>query len=183
MGRKRKTPDLNSKIAGIGEFVKPKEEEEKIKVEKKRKKEEKVEEETEETKEEEVKEEEPITKEQTPEQIKEKIVKLVSEVASRGLTEKEKKKFLDDFNFWNGTLFEILDIGNNLKTILGQTSITLTPGQALIGYLVGTGALMILLRPDLQARLFKQKPLEKKPDKENLKEELPIVEIVEEEKI
>jgi len=153
MPRGRKKKNFEDKIATIGDYVSPKVEGEEVPPE------------------EEVKEEVPPTeappkevppveklKELTPEELKEKIVKLISEVGSRGLTEEEKIKFIEDFKFWNGALFELLDIGNNLKTIAGRTSFTLTPGQALLAYFGGTAVLLVLLRPDLQAKIFKMKP-------------------------
>jgi len=165
-GRKKKNP-IDEKIAQIGDYVSPKVEGEEVPPE------------------EEVKEEIPPTeappketppieklKELTPEELKEKIVKLVSEVGSRGLTEEEKIKFIEDFKFWNGTLFELLDIGNHLKTIAGRTSLTLTPGQALLIYLGLTGGLVVLLRSDLQQKIFKTKPKER-PPKEKPPEEKP----------
>ena len=167
-GRKKKNP-IDEKIAQIGDYVSPKVEGEEVPLE------------------EEVKEETPPTEapteeippkekfeELTPEQLKEKIINLVSEIASRGLTEEERQKFIDDFKFWNGTLFELLDIGNHLKTIAGRTSFTLTPGQALLSYLGGTAVLLVLLRPDLQQKIFKTKPKpEAKPPKKPIEETSP----------
>jgi len=167
-GRKKKNP-IDEKIAQIGDYVSPKVEGEEVPPE------------------EEVKEEIPPTeappketppieklKELTPEELKEKIVKLVSEVGSRGLTEEEKIKFIGDFKFWNGALFELLDIGNNLKTIAGRTSLTLTPGQALLIYLGLTGGLVVLLRSDLQQKIFKTKPKpEAKPPEKPIEETSP----------
>jgi len=173
---------IEEKIATIGQFTKPKDPTEEVK------KTEVPEKETKEVPEEETRGVPPVEEKLkleglTPEQIKERILKLVTEVASRGLSEEEKIKFIGDFEFWNGILFEILDIGNNLKGVLGQTSFTLTPGQALLTYLIGTGTLVVLLRPDLSAKLFKKKvevkPVrkkEKKPKEKLEKKEKPEVE-------
>ena len=164
-GRKKKNP-IDEKIAQIGDYVSPKVEGEEVPPK------------------EEVKEEVPPTEvppteippkeklaELTPEEIKEKIVKLVSDIGSRGLTEEEKIKFIENFKFWNSALFELLDIGNNLKTIAGRTSFTLTPGQALLAYLGGTAVLLVLLRPDLQQKIFKTKPKpEAKPPEKPIEE-------------
>ena len=164
MAKKKKS--IENRIAQIGNYVSPKVEGEEVPPE------------------EEVKEEIPSTeippkevppteklKELTPEELKEKIVKLISEVGSRGLTEEEKIKFIEDFKFWNSALFELLDIGNNLKTIAGRTSFTLTPGQALLVYLGGTAILLVLLRSDLQAKIFKTKPkTETKPPEKPIEE-------------
>jgi len=90
----------------------------------------------------------------TPEQLKEKIVKLVSDIVSQGLPEEEKTKFIDNFKLWNGIAFDVLDISNHLKTVVGQTSFKVTPGQALLIYLGITGILVVSLRPDLQNRIF-----------------------------
>ena len=166
MAKKKKS--IENRIAQIGNYVSPKVEGEEVPPE------------------EEVKEEIPSTEippkekleELTPEQLKEKIVKLVSEVGSRGLTEEEKIKFIGDFKFWNGALFELLDIGNNLKTIAGRTSFTLTPGQALLAYLGGTAVLLVLLRSDLQQKIFKTKPKPEAKPPEKPVEEAP-TEIVE----
>ena len=169
-GRKRKNP-IDEKIAQIGDYVNPKVEGEEVPPK------------------EEVKEEIPPTEappteippkeklaELSPEEIKEKIVKLISDIGSRGLTEEEKIKFIDDFRFWNGALFEILDISNSLKGILSKTP-TLTPGQALLAYFGGTAILLILLRPDLQTKIFKTKPKpETKPPKKPIEEAPPIEE-------
>jgi len=164
-----KNKKIEDKIASIGDYVSPKESKEisPKKPEKEIPKEEKPPEEEIPT--EEIKEK---LEELTPEQLKEKIIKLVSEVTSRGLTEEERQKFIDDFKFWNGTLFELLDIGNHLKTIAGRTSLTLTPGQALLIYLGLTGGLVVLLRSDLQQKIFKTKPKER-PPKEKPPEEKP----------
>ena len=168
MPRGRKKKNFEDKIATIGDYVSPKVQGEEVPPE------------------EEVKEEVPPTeappeeappveklKELTPEELKEKIVKLISEVGSRGLTEEEKIKFIEDFKFFNGVLFELLDISNNLKGILSKAHPTLTPGQALLVYFVVTGGLIVVLRPDLQAKLFKKKPEVKPVEKEEVKEEKP----------
>ena len=163
-----KNKKIEDKIASIGNYVSPKVEGKEIPPE------------------EEVKEETPPTEapteeippkekfeELTPEQLKEKIIKLVSEIASRGLTEEERQKFIDDFKFFNGVLFELLDISNSLKGILSKTP-TLTPGQALLAYFGGTAILLILLRPDLQTKIFKTKPKpETKPPKKPIEETSP----------
>jgi len=159
-GRKKKN-SIESKIAQIGDYVSPKKEEEK----------EEVEEEAPPIAEE-VPEEKP--EELTPEQLKEKITKLISEISSRGLNEEEKVKFIDDFKFWNDIAFDILDIGNNLKTLVGRTSLTLSPGKALLIYLGLTAGLVILLRSDLQSKLFKRE--KRGGAKEVVKEEKPVEE-------
>ena len=171
MAKKKKS--IENRIAQIGNYVSPKVEGEEVPPE------------------EEVKEEIPSTEippkekleELTPEELKEKIVKLISEVGSRGLTEEEKTKFIEDFKFWNGVLFELLDISNNLKGILSKAHPTLTPGQALLVYFVVTGGLIVVLRPDLQARLFKTKPKPETKPPEKPVEEVPTKIVEEGEKI
>lgn len=149
---------LKEKLAKIGEFVEEKTEEEKP--------------ETSPSEEEAPKEETPseeVPPEEIPkvppevelQKIREKILKLFAEIGSRGLKEEERQKFLDDFNYWDGVLYDILDIGNNFQQLLGKTQLKVSPVQAVLIYLVGSIALIVLLRKDLQERLFKkQKPPE-----------------------
>jgi hypothetical protein len=119
----------------------------------------------------------------SPEELKEKLIALISEAGSKGLSEEEKKKFIDDFKFWNGILFNFLDIGNNLGTTLEKVKLKLTPGKAVVLYVLGTSALLFALRPDLAGKVFgkKKKPEEKPPEKpiEEVPPETP-KEIVEE---
>lgn len=138
------------KTASIGEFAELKPEEER---------EEKVKEETKQEEAPKQEQEAPKTSpELTPEQLKEKILSLVSEVSSRGLTEEEKKKFIEDFKFWNGTMFELLEIGNHLQALVGKTSIKLSPTHALLLYAGATVGCVVLLRKDFQDKIFKSKP-------------------------
>jgi len=142
---KEKSKEEKINIAEIGEFAQPKDgvETEELSNE----------EEREEIPEGEMPKEE-VKTELTPEQIKEKIIHLISEVGSRGLSEEEKAKFIDDFNFWNGILFNALDIGDNLKGVIDRVHIQLTPTKAVLFYAIGTIGSIILLRPDLSKKIF-----------------------------
>jgi hypothetical protein len=157
-GRKRKNKEeeteeeVKGKVAKIGEFATPKEEAP-----------EEIPPEAEEIPEEEVPLEE-APKEISPEELKEKLISLLSEAFSRGLPEEEKKKFVDDFKFWNELLFNFLDIGNNLGSVLEKAKVQLTPGKAVALYAIGTGALLFALRPNLLQKIAKKgKPEEQKP--------------------
>jgi hypothetical protein len=157
-GRKRKNKEegteeeVEEKVAKIGEFVAPKEGAP-----------EEIPPEAEEIPEEEVPLEE-APKEISPEELKEKLISLLSEAFSRGLSEEEKKKFVDDFKFWNELLFNFLDIGDNLGSVLEKAKVQLTPGKAVALYAIGTGALLFALRPDLLKKIVRKgKPEEQKP--------------------
>jgi hypothetical protein len=161
--RKNKNPEeeteekMEEKVAKIGEFATPKEGAP-----------EEIPPEAEEIPEGEVPPEEEVPKEEikiTPEELKEKLLNLVSEVGSKGLTEEEKKKFIDDFKFWNEILFNALDIGDNLKNTLEKVKVQLTPTKAVVIYVLGTIALIFALRPDLAKKVFgkKEKSKEQKP--------------------
>jgi len=180
--KKIKEEKIEKKIVEIGEFTKPKEGVEELP---------KEEEVKEEILKEEIPKEEAIPTELTPEQIKEKILALVSEIGSRGLTEEERAKFIDDLKFWNGILFNALDLGDNLKTVISQVHIQLTPTKAVLIYTLGTIGSIILLRPDLAKRVFgtkgkvpEVKPIiEKKPVETKPEEGKPTEKIEEGEKI
>ena len=92
-----------------------------------------------------------------PQELKERIIHIVSEIGGRGLTDEEKERFIGDFSFWNGIIFEFLDIGNNLRSTLGGVKLKLTPVKATLLYLGGTAALVGLLRPDLLKKLVGKK--------------------------
>jgi hypothetical protein len=157
--RKNKNPEeeeieeeVEGKAAKIGEFATQKEGAP-----------EEIPPEAEEIPEEEVPPEE-APKEISPEELKEKLISLLSEAFSRGLPEEEKKKFVDDFKFWNELLFNFLDIGNNLGSVLEKAKVQLTPGKAVAIYAIGTGALLFALRPNLLQKIAKKgKPEEQKP--------------------
>jgi hypothetical protein len=170
MPRKKKNKNIN--VAEIGEFAEPKEE-----ISEEIPKEERVSEEEIPTIEEELPKEEIKI---TPEELKEKLISLVSEVGAKELTEEEKKKFIDDFKFWNEILFNALDIGDNLKNTLEKVKVQLTPTKAVVIYILGTIALIFALRPDLAKKIFgkKEKPEEKPPEEVSL--ETPKEEKVEE---
>ena len=149
--KKNKIEGIEDKIAQIGEFIEPTGEG--------------AEEPKEELKEEPKKIEEPELKAEVeklkdlpPEQLKEKVVELLSKVSSYQLSEEERIKFIEQFRFWNGVMFDLLDISNHLKTTVGQASFSLSPWQALLVYLGGTAGLVFLLRPDLQNRIFRKQP-------------------------
>jgi len=100
----------------------------------------------------------------SPEELKEKVIFLLSEAFSRGLPEEEKKKFTENFKFWNELIFNFLDIGNNLGSVLEEAKVKLTPTKAVTLYTVGTLALVFALRPDLIDKITgKRKPEEQKP--------------------
>jgi len=123
--KKENSNPIEEKIAQIGEFAIPKEEGEKEEKGGKKDEETPLEEET------------PSAEkfeELSPEEIKEKILNLISNIASQGLTEEEKENFINNFKFWNGILFEILDIANHLKTFGGRMPLGLTPGRAFLIY-------------------------------------------------
>jgi len=150
--KKKKIED--DKIAAIGDFVEPKEEGQEKENEKLP--------EGEEIPEEELKEQ---PTEISAEDLRERIIGLVSEIASRGLaTDEEKAKFIDEFKFWNNSLFGLLNVGDNLKGMLEKAKIELSPGKALAIYILGTAALVVLLRKDLSTKLFKIKTQEKTPE-------------------
>jgi hypothetical protein len=119
----------------------------------------------------------------SPEELKEKLIALISEAGSKGLSEEEKKKFIENFKFWNEILFNALDIGNNLGTTLEKVKVQLTPGKAVAIYAIGTGVLLFALRPNLLEKIRKKgKPEEKPPEKpiEEVSSETPKEEKVEE---
>lgn len=161
---KEKNKLISEKIAKIGEFCEPKPEAE-IPQKEETQKEEKQEQET-------SKQEIPPLEGKSPEEIKERIVKLISEISSRGLSEEEKTKFINEFTFWNSSLFELLDIGNSLKSVINKIP-SLSPGQALAVYAAGTAGLVVLLRKDLSNKIFKTKQPETKSikNKEEIKQE------------
>ena len=92
-------------------------------------------------------------------EIKEKLSILISRIASRGMLEEEKIKFTEEFTFWNDSLFDFLDISNNLKKVMGNSSVSVTPKQSLLIYGVGVIAIILLLRPDIIQNLKGKKNL------------------------
>jgi len=169
---RKKSKEEKINVAEIGEFTQPKGDTEEEEIPK-----------------EEIPTEEPKP-ELTPEQIKEKVIQLISEIGSRGLSEEEKAKFIDDFNFWNGILFNALDIGDNLKSVVSRVHIQLTPTKAVLLYTLGTIGSIILLRPDLSKKIFggkgkvpEAKPVEEKPVETKLTETTSVETIEEEEEI
>lgn len=167
---KTKKTKGDPKIAKIGEFAEKKEDEEIPKEEKEEKKEPEVE----------APEGEEISKELTPEEIKEKVLQLISEIGSRGLTEEQKAKFIENFTFWNGIIFNIFDVGENLKKTISKVHIELTPLKATLLYFASTITLITFLRPDILNKILgkkettstievkksEEKPVEEKPTKE-----------------
>ena len=97
-------------------------------------------------------------------ELKEKLVSLLAEAFSKGLSEEEKNKFVDNFKFWNELLFNFLDIGDNLSSVLEKAKVQLTPGKALAIYAVGTGALLFALRPDMFKKIGKGKQEQQKSE-------------------
>lgn len=81
--------------------------------------------------------------------LKARVLSIVSQVGSRGLGEKEKEAFIEEFGFWNGIMFEFLDMGGSLKTVMDRTQVKLSPVKATLIYAGGTLALVALMRPDL----------------------------------
>lgn len=120
----------------------------------------------EETKEEqeEVKEEKQVVDKEI---LKERVISIISEMASRGLPEEEKVKFVEEFSFWNERLWELADVGDNLSNILSK-NLTLTPGKSLMVYGIGTVALILLLRKDLLEKIMKK---QQQPSSPIIKEE------------
>jgi hypothetical protein len=181
-GRKRKNRDLKEteeieeKVAKIGEFATPKEEipEEEIP--------EKIQEE--EIPEEEIPTiEEEAPKEKSPEDIKEYWINLFLTFATYGLPETEKESFEKTFRYFNGAIFDVLNLGNNLEVAFKRIKekFNLSPEKAFMIYLFGTIALIVILRPDLRQKIFgkkgkieEQKPPETPPPpKEEKVEEKP----------
>lgn len=101
-----------------------------------------------------------------PDQLREKFQDVIVQIASRGLSEEEKAKLSDNFMFWNGIVWEILDIGDNLKATLQNVHVKMSPTKAMLLYLGGTGAMVFALRPDLLKKLINRKKI--KTDQEDV---------------
>lgn len=86
--------------------------------------------------------------------LKEKLIHVFSEIASKGMTPEEKKALTEDFEFWNGIIFEVLDMGGNLKSTLEGVHLQLSPAKAMLLYAGSTAALIALLRPELVGKLI-----------------------------
>ena len=86
--------------------------------------------------------------------LKQKLIHVFSEIASKGMTPEEKKALAEDFEFWNGLMFEILDMGGNLKSTLEGVHLQLSPAKAMLLYAGSTAALIALLRPELVGKLI-----------------------------
>ena len=92
-----------------------------------------------------------------PDQLREKFQEIIVQIASRGLSDEEKAKLSNNFMFWNGIVWEILDIGDNLKATLENVHVKMSPTKAMLLYLGGTGAMVFALRPDLLKKLVQRK--------------------------
>ena len=155
MPRKKKTEEVDESIGSIGEFVEPKPEDE-------------IPEEdiSSAGEEETVPEggEQPSSPDSKvglgdipPDQIKEKLQHVIVEVATRGLDDDAKAKVSDEFMFWNGIAWELLDMGDNLKSVLNNVHVKMSPTKAMLLYLGGTAAMVFALRPDLLKKVMPRK--------------------------
>lgn len=88
--------------------------------------------------------------------LTERVLHAVTEIGARGLGEAEKKAFMEEFRFWNGIMFEMLGMGENLKSTIESVHIKMTPMKATLIYGGGTLALVALLRPDIVKNLIAQ---------------------------
>lgn len=109
----------------------------------------------------------------SPDEIKERVAMILSKIASRGLSEEEAKKLEGEFAFWNGLMFEILDIGGNLQSVVGGIHIKLSPMKATLLYAGGTIGLIFLLRPDLLKKKLTKQSIESQPVKVESEEVIP----------
>ena len=89
-----------------------------------------------------------------PEELKLKVVSILSEIASKGLTEEEAIAFNLNFSYWNSIAFDILDLGGSLKNTLSNAKLKLTPGKAILLYGAATAGLIALMRPDLVKKVI-----------------------------
>jgi hypothetical protein len=96
-------------------------------------------------------------------QLKEKLTHIISQIGSKGMTAEDQAVFNSDFEFWNGIIFEIVDMGGNLKSTLDGTRLKLSPAKAMLAYAGATGALILLLRPELVGKIINAGKKKKNP--------------------
>lgn len=90
-------------------------------------------------------------------EIKIKIIEVIGKIGTKGLDEDKKAEFKKEFEEWDEILFDVLDIGEQISKATGGKKIEMSPPQAIITFLVLSISLIILLRPDLQKKIFSSK--------------------------
>ena len=105
--------------------------------------------------------------------LKAHVLSIVTQVGSRGLGEIEKAAFVEEFGFWNGIMFEFLDMGGSLEQVIGKAQMKLSPVKATLIYGGATLGLIAVMRPDLVKKAISSlKP--KKPGSTIVRVEEPI---------